>query len=312
MNTGHHKTKAVIVGAGRVGSTLAYALSLKLLVSEIVLIDIDEKRAMGEAMDLNHGLSYYENIKIHSGTYEDAKGASYILITSGISQKPGQTRLDLVKQNVEIIKDIVPKLAEYNSTAQYVLISNPVDVLTYVTLKITGFKRHQVFGTGTTLDTARYKYLIGHHFNVSPSNVHAFIVGEHGDSEVPLLSMANISGVPLTKFEEFDLNKMNEIFESTKTAAYKIVEAKGSTYYAIGLVTAEIVQSMEHNQKKIFPVSSLIEGQLGIENVCLSLPTVVEGTGVGDIINIFPTEEETQKIQASAKVLQQVIKDVGF
>jgi len=308
----HSTSKAVIIGAGRVGTTLAYSLSIQLIVSEIVLIDLDRDKAKGEAMDLNHGLSYYENINIYAGDYSDCKDADYIIITAGVAQKPGQTRLDVAKQNVEIMKKIVPSILEHNTEARLILVSNPVDILTYATLKISGLPKNQVFGTGTMLDTARFRFLLGKHFDVGPSSVHAFIIGEHGDTELPVMSSANIAGIPLDRMHQYDEDKINEIFEKTKNAAYEVIKFKGSTFYAIGMVTTEILQSMEHDQNKVFPVSVLMDGQFGISDICLSLPSVVNKAGVQEVLELGLNTKEIEKLKKSADKLKEVSKSVGF
>lgn len=308
----HSNSKAVIIGAGRVGTTIAYSLSIQLIVSEIVLIDINKDRAKGEAMDLNHGLTYYENIKIYAGDYSDCTDADYIIITAGVAQEPGQTRLEVAKQNTEIIKEIVPNILEFNSTAKIILVTNPVDILTYVTLKLSGLPRRQVLGTGTILDTARFRFLLGKHFGVGPSSVHAFIIGEHGDTELPVMSSANIAGIPLKNIRKYDEQRINDIFKKTKNAAYEVIKYKGSTFYAIGLVTTEIIQAMEHDQNKVLPVSVFMEGQFGINDVCLSLPSLVGKSGVKEVMNIELSPEEIEKLKESAAKLKEVNKSVGF
>ena len=305
-------SKAVIIGSGRVGTTIAYSLSLQLIVPEIVLIDRDHERAVGEAMDLNHGLSYYENLNIYAGDYSNCKDADYIIITAGAAQKPGQTRLDVAKENTEIMKKIIPEVLKYNTTAKFIIVSNPVDVLTYATLKISGLPKNQVFGTGTMLDTARFKFLLGNHFEVGPSSIHAFIIGEHGDTELPVLSSANIAGIPLTELEKYDKAKIDKIFERTKNAAYEVIKHKGSTFYAIGIITTKIIQAMEHDQNRIFPVSTLMEGQYGIKDICLSIPAVVNRNGIKKTLEIKLSNKEIDDLVKSAAKLKQVSDSLGL
>lgn len=302
-----NKSKVAIIGAGNVGATIAYTLALEMLVQEIVLIDRDHDKALGEVMDLKHGQTYYDSLKVNAGDYKDCADADYIVITAGAKQNPGETRLDLTTRNKEIIKSIVNSCLEYNDNAYYILVSNPVDILTYETLKVTGLPRNRVFGTGTSLDTSRFKYLIGQELGVSPSNVHAYIIGEHGDGSLPVISHAHIGGVPIQSFSNFDEKKIEELYNKTKNAAYEVISKKGATYYAIALVTAEIIQSIEYDQKKIIPVSTLLDGEYGHKDVCVGVPCVIGENGVEKIIELELSKEEQELLDFSVSNLKKFL-----
>ena len=232
--------KTAIVGCGFVGAASAFAIMQSGLFSEMVLIDANKTKAEGEALDISHGLPFAKPMKIYAGTYDDIADASLIIVTAGAGQKPGETRLDLVKKNIAVFKSIIPEIAQRNKDAILLIVANPVDILTYVAAKLSGYPENRVFGTGTVLDTARLKYLIGEHLQVDPRTVHAFIIGEHGDSEIVAWSSANVSGVPLSEFCQmrghFDHEKaMQEIGESVKNSAYEIIEKKNATYYGIAM-----------------------------------------------------------------------------
>lgn len=305
-----HHSKLVIIGAGRVGTSFAYAMMIRGIIPEIVLIDIDKKKAKGEVMDLNHGMAFTETMKIYEGDYEDCKGADYIVITSGASQIPGESRLNLINRNVAILKDILPKILRHNRTAKFILVSNPVDILTYVTLKISGLPHNQVFGSGTTLDTSRLRFLLGKYFKVSPDSVYAFVIGEHGDSEVAVYSGAQIAGIPLKKYPGYDAKEMLKIFEHTKNAAYEVIKYKGSTHYAIGLVLTEIIEAMEMNEHQVFPVSTLVKGEFGIKDVVLSLPCLIGEIGVEKVLGISMDSNECKALKTSASTLKALIKSL--
>lgn len=309
MKTSCHPSKLVIFGAGRVGTSFAYAMMIRKIVSEIVLVDIDKEKAKGECMDLNHGIAFAETLKICAGDYPDCVNADYIVITCGASQKPGETRIDLLKKNAAIIRDIIPKILKYNKTAKFILVSNPVDILTKLTLKISGLPSNQVFGSGTTLDTSRFRFLLGQHFKISPDSIDAFIIGEHGDSEVPVFSQAQIAGIPLKKFPGYSDKKMKDIFFHTKNAAYEVIKYKESTHYAIGLVLTEMIEAMELNQHKVFPVSTMLNGQFGIKDVVLSLPCLLGMNGVEKVLNISLNKAELKALRASASKLKEALKD---
>lgn len=309
-------TRVAIVGAGNVGATFAYSLLLSGLASEIVLIDANHAKAEGEAMDLNHAMPLGRPARIWAGDYEDTAGAIITVITAGSAQRPGETRLDLVQRNTEIFKQIIPKIVENNPNGILLIATNPVDILTYVAFKISGFRRNHVIGSGTVLDTARFRYLLSQHFDVDPRSVHAHIIGEHGDSEVPVWSLANIAGMRLPQYcavNELGCadETLNAIFEQTRDAAYHIIERKGATYYGIASGLTRICEAIIRDQGTVLSVSSYLdEPYYGIEDVCLSLPTIVDLDGVERIIRLDLNEEEVVGLQKSAGVLKNIISQL--
>ena len=304
--------KCAIIGCGNVGATTAYSLMLDRTFSEIVLIDIDNKKAAGEAADLNHGLPFIAPMDIYSGDYSDLSDASIIIITAGANQRPGQTRTDLVRLNAKIFKSIVENIIRYNTDAILLVVTNPVDVLTYVTLKISGFPPSRVIGSGTVLDTARLKYLSGQYLGVDNRNIHTFIIGEHGDSELAVWSCATVSGIPLTQFcnsECLDcgMEKLVKIYEQVKNSAYEIIEAKGATYYAIAESVRRIVNAIVHDEDSILPVSSLISGHYGINDICLGIPSIVGKSGIKGILDLPLSNQEYHDLQRSAQKMKEII-----
>ena len=302
--------KCAIVGCGNVGATIAYTLMGTGLFSEMVLIDIDKKRAEGEAADLCHGLPFLTPMEIIAGDYSDTAGCSLIIITAGANQKPGQTRLDLVRTNAMITKSIVNEISRYNTEAILLMVTNPVDILTYEALKYSGFPRERVIGSGTVLDTARLKQLIGSHLGVDSRNVHAFIIGEHGDSELPVWNSANVSGIDLDAFGE-DPDVLHALFEQAKNSAYQIISAKGATYYAIALAVRKIVSAIVRDDDTILPVSTLMTGQYGLEDICLSIPCVVGKNGIHRVMEIPLSASEEKQLIESAKALRTVLDDLN-
>lgn len=300
-------SKAVIIGAGNVGATIAYTLAVKMLVEEIVLIDANADKAMGEAMDLQHGQAYYETLKVTSGTYEDCADANYIVITAGAKQNPGETRLDLTERNKGILNAILTETLKYNKEAFYILVSNPVDILTYNAIKMSGLSKNQVFGTGTSLDTSRFKFLIGKELGISPANIHAYIIGEHGDGSLPVISHAHVGGVPIQQFEGFDEKKVGELYNKTRDAAYEVIKKKGATYYAIALVTSEIIQAIEYDQKRIIPVTTLLEGEYGKQNVCVGVPCIIGKNGVEKVIELELSKDESMMLDYCVENLQKFL-----
>ncbi len=309
--------KCAVIGCGFVGATTAYTLTLSKLFSEIVLIDIDKKKAAGEAADLNHGLPFVAPMEIYAGDYSDISDASIIIITAGANQKPGQTRLDLVRSNVKIFQSIVRNISIYNRDGIILVVTNPVDILTYVTLRISGFPSNRVIGSGTVLDTARLKYLIGRHLGVDYRNVHTFIIGEHGDSELAVWSSANISGVDLDQYcrscgKSCDITSLYPIYEDVRNSAYKIIEAKGATYYAIAESVRRIVSAIVRDEDSILPVSSLVEGHYGLNDICLGLPSIIGKDGVRQVLEIALDESESARLHESAEKLKAVIDSLGI
>jgi L-lactate dehydrogenase len=307
--TNSHPIRVVVVGAGHVGATFAYALLLSGLAAEITLIDQDPARAEGEAMDLNHAISFSHPTRVWAGDFSDCAGAIVTIIAAGASQKPGETRLDLVKKNAAIFGQIVPEIVRHNPNGILLIATNPVDVLTYTTWKLSGLPAPRVIGSGTILDTSRFRYLLSQHFGVDPRSVHAFIIGEHGDSEVPVWSLANIAGMRLRAFcaaqgFAYDRAAMNEIFRQTRDAAYHIIERKGATYYAVAAGMMRLVEAILRDQNTVLSVSSLIDGHYGISDVCLSLPAVINRNGVERILRLQLSDHEIRALQHSSEVLK--------
>ena len=307
--------KAAIVGCGFVGSASAFALMESGLFSEIVLIDNNKSKAEGEALDISHGLPFAKPMQIYAGDYTDISDAAIIVVTAGAGQKPGETRLDLVKKNVGIFKCVIPQITKYNQDGILLVVANPVDILTYAAAKISGFEGNRVFGSGTVLDTARLKYLLGEHLGVDSRSIHAFIIGEHGDSEIAAWSSANVSGIPLHNFCEmrghFNHNKaMHEIADGVKNSAYEIIEKKGATYYGIAMSVKRICEAIVRDEKSILPVSSIQKGNYGIDGVALSMPAIVGKHGVEALVPIELNKKEQEDLQSSAATLRKVIDDV--
>ena len=307
--------KAAIVGCGFVGSASAFALMESGLFSEIVLIDADRNKAEGEALDISHGLSFAKPMQLYAGDYDDISDASIIIVTAGAGQKPGETRLDLVHKNVGIFKSIIPEIAKKNKDAILLIVANPVDILTYAALKLSGYPSNRVFGSGTVLDTARLKYLLGEHLGVDSRSVHAFIVGEHGDSEIVAWSSANVSGIPLHNFCEmrgyFDHDSsMERIAEDVKNSAYKIIEKKRATYYGIAMSVRRICEAIVRDEKSILPISCMQKGDNGISDIAISMPAIVGRNGVEGNVPIRLNDKEKADLKKSADTLKGVIDEV--
>ena len=307
--------KAAIIGCGFVGTSIAFSLVQKGIFSELVLIDANEKKAEGEAMDLSHGLPFTKPMEIRAGSYEDIADCAMIIITAGANQKPGETRLDLVHKNVEIYKSIIQKIVEKNQEATLLIVSNPVDIMTYVALKLSGYPRNKVIGSGTVLDTARLKYLLSRHLDVDSRSIHAFIIGEHGDSELAVWSAANVSGIPLNHFCElrgyFDhMESMDRIYQSVRDSAYEIIEKKGATYYGVAMAVCRIAESVIRNEHSIMPISVYLDGLYGLHDICLSIPTVVGQEGAEKVLDIPLDLMEMGKLVYSAEELKKIIGEL--
>lgn len=307
--------KVGIVGTGMVGASFAYALMQRSLTNEMVLIDANRGRAEAEAMDLQHGLPFVRPIDIRAGDYADLAGAAITVVTAGAAQKPGETRLQLLERNAAIFRQIIPPIAEHNPDGIIVVATNPVDIMTTLAIKYSGLPAQRVIGSGTVLDTARFRAMLGEHYDVDPRSVHAYIVGEHGDSELPLWSLANIAGMRLQDFHPvsgagFDQAAHQRIFERTRDAAYAIIERKGATYYAIGLGLLTVVESILRNQRSVLTVCSQMSGQYGVSDICISLPTIVGAGGAEQVLllNISPEEEEA--FRRSANTLKERLAQV--
>lgn len=300
--------KVAIVGAGFVGSTTAYTLLLNGVASQLALIDRDKSKAEGEALELQHCMQFAHSVDVTAGdSMSLVEGAAIVVLCAGCAQKPGQSRVDLLEKNVQVFKEIIPQVVKYNKDCLLMVVTNPLDVLTYVTLKLSGFPACRVFGSGTVLDAARLRYNVAHHFNVSPKDVVAHILGEHGDSEFVWWSGASVAGVPLTTFPGYNAAVLEQMHQATRKAAYEIIARKGATYYAIALVVSKIVRAILLNQARVFSVSSLLEGQYGLSDVCLSVPTVIRGNGVCEHLALTLTPQEQQMLIASAQKIKEGI-----
>ena len=309
--------KCAMIGCGFVGSASAFALMESGLFSEMVLIDAAGEKAEGEALDISHGVPFAKPMKIYAGSYDDIKDASLVIITAGANQKPGETRLDLVKKNISIFKSIIPEIKKRDYKGVLLIVANPVDILTTVAIKLSGFEENRVFGSGTVLDTARLKYELGNHLNVDPRSVHAFIIGEHGDSEIAAWSSANVSGIPLNKFCEMrgyfnHEQAMKKIANDVKNSAYEIIEKKKATYYGVAMAVKRICEAIVRDEKSILPVSSMMHGEYGIEGISLSLPAIVTKDGVETHVPIQLNDEEIKNLQKSAKTLQDILTQNGI
>ena len=309
-------SKVGIIGTGMVGASFAYALMQRGLVNEMVLIDANRPRAEAEAMDLNHGLPFVRPMRISAGDYPDLAGAAVTVVTAGSAQKQGETRLQLLERNADIFRKIIPEIVKHNPDGIILIASNPVDLMTLLSQQISGLPPGRVFGSGTILDTARFRYLLGQRYTVDPRSVHAYIIGEHGDSELALWSLANIAGVRLNDFQSaggvgYDSAALQSIFEQTRDAAYAIIERKGATYYAIGLGLLTIVEAILRDQHTVLTVSSLMSGQYGVRDVCISLPTIVGAHGIEEVLNLALSPEEEQAFRHSAQTLTERFKQIG-
>ena len=304
--------KAAVIGCGFVGSATAFTLMQSRLFSELVLLDVNMEKADGEAKDIAHGIPFAGQMKIYAGTYDDAADAAIIIITAGANQKPGETRLDLVQKNTAIYQNIIPEIVKRDFGGILLIVSNPVDILTEVALRESGYPEERVIGSGTVLDTARLKYLISEELEIDSRNVHAFIVGEHGDSELAVWSCANIYGIPVEKFAELRRQKgfseeMKEIYCSVRDSAYEIIKRKGATYYGIGMAAAKIAEALVRDSHTVAPVSVHLNGEYGLRDLCLSIPTVLGKNGAEQILEINFNEAEKRKLWHSAEELKKIL-----
>ena len=305
--------KVGIVGTGMVGSSFAYALMQRSLATEIVLVDSNRERAEGEAMDLMHGVPFVHPMRISAGDYSDLAGCELVVVTAGASQRPGETRIDLLGRNVAICREIVPKVVQHNPHGLIVMTSNPVDILTFVAADLAGLPPGRVFGSGTILDTARFRAMLGEHFRVDPRSVHAYIIGEHGDTELPVWSLANIGGVrlhdyPLPGGGKVEQAALDDIFTRTRDAAYAIIQRKQATYYAIGLGLLAIAEAVLRDQRTVHTVSTPLIGQYGVTEMALSLPVVVGRDGAAEVLPLRIDETEEQQFRHSANTLKAMLQ----
>jgi L-lactate dehydrogenase len=312
----YQKRKVVIVGAGDVGSTFCYALAQSGLAEKIVLIDKNEDLLKGQVLDLVHGQIFFPTVSIRAGSKADYTDAHVIVVTAGAAQQKGETRLDLLKKNALIIRSIMKDITDAGSQGIVLIVSNPVDILTYVALKESGWDRSRVIGSGTVLDTARFKYLLSTHCQVDVHNVHAYILGEHGDSEFAAWSMTHMGGIPWKQYcplcrdcgdwEE----ERNNIEQEVRDSAYHIIGYKGATYYAVGLALVRIVEAVLRGQNSVLTVSVLLEGEFGLSDVCLSVPCIVSHHGVAKIMKYQLPDKEQQSLARSAEILKASIKEL--
>ncbi|OGF52223.1 MAG: L-lactate dehydrogenase [Candidatus Firestonebacteria bacterium GWA2_43_8] len=313
------KPKISIIGAGNVGMRYAYALVISGLARHINILDINKEKAIGDVLDLSHGAPYYSPVKITYGEYDSLVDSDLIVITAGKNQKPGQTRLELVKENIELYKNIIPTIMKYSPSSIILVVTNPVDVLAYAAFKISGKPAKEVLSSGTVLDTARLRFLLSKHFEIDAHNVHAYILGEHGDSEFPVYSSATVGGILIKdyclKCGEKNCSYQDQlemIFQEVKKSAYEIIKRKGETSYGIGLALVRITRAIIKDENSVLPVSNLVNGYLGIKDVYLSMPAIVNKRGVKEVLNIKLDKKEEQLLINSAKVLKKIISDSGL
>lgn len=302
--------KVGLIGTGMVGASFAYALMQRSVADELVLIDADHARAEGEMMDLNHGMPFVRPMRITAGDYTDLADADAIVICAGVGQRPGQTRLELLQTNAEILRKIIPEITAVNEDGIILVATNPVDILTHISAEIAGLAPGRVLGSGTTLDTARLRYMLGVHYGIDPRSVHAYVVGEHGDSELALWSLANIAGVRLADFvgangQGYDQAALDRAFQQTRDAAYEIIKRKKATYYAIGLGLLAIVEAILRDQHTVMTVSSPLSGEYGVSDISISMPAIVGRRGVEEVLILPLSEAELAAFQASARTLKE-------
>lgn len=308
MKTEH---KVVIIGCGMVGSTIAYTLMNSELYDQIVLIDSDMSRAEGEALDISHGIPFHRPMQIYAGSYEDASDAELIILAAGGNQSASETRLDLTNRNVDIIRQIIPLIMCHNYSGRLLIVSNPVDILTFVAWKLSGLPREHVIGSGTVLDSARLKYLIGRHIDVDSRSVHAYVIGEHGDSEIAAWSSATISGVPLRLFCSFS-GKNDDTEQKVRNLAYEIIKKKHATYYGIGAAVNRICEAISRDEQSVLPVSGVLEGEYDINDVAISVPRIVGADGIEGYVPLQLNIDEHDALLESANMLKKILHKLGF
>lgn len=304
--------KVSVIGAGFVGSTTAFSLMQSSVVNEIVLVDINKDKAEGDILDMSHGVPFLKPVKMVAGDYKDVAGSKVIIITAGANQKPDETRLDLLKKNTAIFKSIVEELKKYiDENTVILVVTNPVDILTYFTYKVSGFPKNMVIGSGTVLDTARFRYKLAEQTGVDARNVHAYILGEHGDSEFPVWSGTTIGTMPLEEYcADCDNIDKDAIFNDVKNAAYSIIEKKGATYYAVALAVKRIVECILRDENSILTVSTCIDGEYGLDGLCISVPTVVGAKGAKRVVEINLSASELKMLRDSSTVLKKHYQEI--
>jgi L-lactate dehydrogenase len=310
-------SKIAVVGAGAVGTTFAYSLLIRGLVSEIVLIDKDKERAEGEAMDLSHGLPFLGPVDVRAGDYLDCEGSDIVVVTAGAPRRSGQSRLELAEENFSLMKEVIPKISEHNKEGILLMVTNPLDVMTYAALKLSGFSKTRVIGSGTILDTARLRVLLGEYLGVDSRNIHSYIIGEHGDSEVPLWSLANVAGIRLKDYcplcrVPYDRSVFDQLFAKVRDAGKEIIKRKGRTNYSIGLSLTRIVESIVRDENSILTVSCYLEGYHGVTDACLSVPVVVNREGIKQMIDLPLDEKEDEAFRKSAETVKEINKSLGL
>lgn len=313
MNT--KRTKISIIGAGFVGSTTAYALMMEGLANEIIIVDINKEKALAEALDLSHGASFVKPVNIISGDYSDTKNSDIVIITAGIGPKPGETRLDIINKNLIVFKKIIPEIVKYSPDSILLVVSNPVDILSYITYKLSGFQASRVIGSGTVLDTSRLRYLLAEHFHINDRNIHTYILGEHGDSEIAAWSLTNIAGLNIDQYcnafcKNTQCNFKNDIANKVKNAAYDILNVKGYTNYAVALAVKRIVEAILRDENAILTVSSLLTGEYDIDGVYMGIPSIVNSQGIKQKLNVPLNGVEIEKLLSSAKILKSNIDSI--
>ncbi len=302
--------KVSIIGAGRLGATLAYTLTLKDVIREVTLIDINHDLSRGEMLDISHGISLTGYTRVKTADYDSVKDADIIVITAGIPRKPGESRLDLNKKNVHILRNIVDSIVKYNKTAILFVVSNPVDIMTYVTYKISGFERKRVFGMGTMLDTTRLRSAIGLYFDLNPKDVDIMFLGEHGDSMTPVFSLASINSIPLSAIPGYDKEKLEAIAEHSRTCAAEVIGLKGGTIFAPAVVMAEIIESIAKDKRQIMPLSVYLEDYYGINGIYTGVPAILSKNGIEKVIQPPLTKKESDGLKKSASVIKNAINDL--
>ena len=306
--------KCAIIGAGGVGSTTAFTLVQSGLFNEIVIIDVNKNKSEGEALDIAHGIQFTNPVNIYSGDYKDLADAYLVIVTAGANQMPGETRIDLINKNASIFKKIIPSITKYNKDCILLIVSNPVDILTMLALELSGFPKERVLGSGTVLDTSRLRYLLSKKLEVDSKNIHAFIIGEHGDSELAVWSNADIAGIHIEDyckniFDSCNIN-LEEILNEVRNSAYQIIEKKGSTFYGVAMAVKRIAQAIIRDEYSILPVSHFLNGEYGINDVCLGIPSLICRKGVKKIIPITLNEREKTYLNESANKLKEAYKSI--
>lgn len=306
-------TKISIIGAGSVGSATAFALMNHNIATDLVIVDINHEKAVGEAMDINQGRVFVEPVNVTAGDYEATKDSDIVIITAGLAQRPGETRIDLVNRNIEIYKQMIPEIVKYNPDSILLVVSNPVDILAQVTYKLSGFPKERVFGSGTVLDTARFQSALSSLFKVDARDIHANIIGEHGDTEIATWSLTTIGGLTVEQYcRDMDIElteaMKDDITEGVKNSAYQIIERKGYTNYAVALAITRIVKAILRDEKSILTVSSLQTGDYGLEDVFISVPTIVGRQGALDVVEVPYSSDETDNLKKSADILKEILE----